>query len=75
MKDLMERITFNPDQCGGKPCIRGMRIRVTDVLNMLANGMSRSEILNDYPELEDEDLAACLKYAVKKLDHPVIKAA
>lgn len=75
MKDLMERITFNPDQCGGKPCIRGMRIRVTDVLNMLANGMSRSEILNDYPELEDEDLAACLKYAAKKLDHPVIKAA
>jgi uncharacterized protein (DUF433 family) len=71
----MERITFNPEQCGGKPCIRGMRIRVTDILNMMANGMTRSEILDDFPELEDEDLAACLKYAAKKLDHPVINAA
>jgi uncharacterized protein (DUF433 family) len=52
-----------------------MRIRVSDVLNMLANGMTRSEILDDFPELEDEDLAACLKYAAKKLDHPVINAA
>jgi len=75
MNELFERITLNPHQCGGKPCIRGMRIRVSDVLNMLANGMTRSEILDDFPELEDEDLAACLKYAAKKLDHPVINAA
>ena len=61
-----DRITFNPKQCGGRPCIRGMRIRVRDVLNMLAAGASKQEILTDYPDLESEDLRACLEYAAEQ---------
>jgi uncharacterized protein (DUF433 family) len=72
----MERITFNADQCGGKPCIRGMRIRVSDVLELLATGISIQEIISEeLPDLEYEDVVACLNYAVAKLNHPVIKAA
>ena len=56
----MNRITINPDQCGGNPCIRGMRIRVTDVLDMLAEGAKPDEILADFPDLEPEDLQACI---------------
>jgi uncharacterized protein (DUF433 family) len=56
----MERITFNPEQCSGRPCIRGMRIRVKDVLDMLAAGVSEAEILGDYPDLEPADIRACL---------------
>jgi len=57
------RIAFDPEQCGGRPCIRGMRIRVTDVLNFLAAGESREDILADYPYLEAADIEACLLYA------------
>ena len=57
------RITFNPNQCGGRPCIRGMRIRVKDVLDLLAAGVSHAEIIEDYPYLEFEDISACLEYA------------
>jgi uncharacterized protein (DUF433 family) len=72
----MERITFNPNQCGGKPCIRGMRIRVVDVLELLAAGISINDIITEeLPDLEYEDVVACLNYAVSKLNHPVIKAA
>ncbi|MCF8323838.1 MAG: DUF433 domain-containing protein [Leadbetterella sp.] len=72
----MDRITFNPKQCGGKPCIRGMRIRVTDVLELLAAGISINNIITEeLPDLEYEDVVACLNYAVSKLNHPVIKAA
>lgn len=60
---MNERITFNPDQCGGRPCIRGMRIRVKDVLDLLAADVPKAEILQDYPYLEAEDIAACLDYA------------
>ena len=60
---MNERITFNLSQCGGRPCIRGMRIRVKDVLEMLAAGVSQAEILEDYPYLEPEDILACLEYA------------
>ena len=67
-----DRITFNPDQCGGRPCIRGMRIRVGDVLDLLASGVSEQEILEDFPDLEAEDIQACLKYAAEQLDHPVL---
>jgi len=70
----MERITVDPRQCGGRPCIRGMRIRVKDVLEMLAAGTSHREILADYPDLEDEDIRACLAYATRYLDHPVLLA-
>lgn len=68
----MDRITINPAQCGGRPCIRGMRIRVKDVLDMLAGGASEAEILEDYPDLETEDIRACLAYAASYFDHPVL---
>lgn len=70
----MERITFNPNQCGGRPCIRGMRVRVKDVLDLLSSGVSRAEILEDFPYLEDEDITACLEYAAEQVDHPVLVA-
>jgi uncharacterized protein (DUF433 family) len=69
------RITSNPDICGGRPTIRGMRIRVQDVLELLANGASREEILEDYPYLEDEDITVALEYAAEAVDHRVIQAA
>ena len=56
----MDRITFNPNQCGGRPCIRGMRIRVKDVLDLLAAGVKSEEILEDFPDLEAADIQACL---------------
>ena len=59
----MERITINPKQCGGRPCIRGMRIRVIDVLDLLANGLTPEEVLSELPDLEAEDVRACLQYA------------
>lgn len=59
--DYLERVTFNPEQCGGRPCVRGMRIRVKDVLEMLAGGASEAQILADYPDLEIEDIRACLQ--------------
>lgn len=71
----MSRITIHPAQCGGRPCIRGMRIRVKDVLDMLASGMGEAEILEDYPYLEPEDIRASLAYAANKHDHPVIFVA
>jgi uncharacterized protein (DUF433 family) len=72
--NLTDRITVNPRQCGGRPCIRGMRIRVIDVLDLLAAGMSRDEILLDYPELEAEDIEASLKFARDRIDHPIVAA-
>ncbi len=68
----LSRITHNPEQCGGKPCIRGMRIRVRDILELYAAGMSSEAILADYPDLELEDLRAALDYAARALDHPVL---
>ena len=70
-----DRITFNPEQCGGRPCIRGMRIRVKDVLDLLASGVSEREILEDYPDLQAEDIRACLEYAAEQIDHPVFQVA
>jgi len=72
---LLDRITFNPNQCGGRPCIRGMRIRVRDVLEMLAGGATEPEILQDYPYLEPEDIRACLEYAAAQVDHAVVVGA
>lgn len=74
-KNQANRITFNPNQCGGRPCIRGMRIRVKDVLDMLAGGATEQEILQDFPYLEAADIRACLEYAAAQLDHAVIMAA
>ena len=70
-----ERITFNPNQCGGRPCIRGMRIRVKDVLDLLAANVLPAEILADFPYLEADDIRACLAYAAQEIDHPVLVAA
>jgi len=71
----LQRITFNPNQCGGRPCIRGMRIRVKDVLDMLAGGTPESEILADFPYLERADIQACLEYAAAQVDHAVLSVA
>jgi len=68
----LERITLNSNQCGGRPCIRGMRIRVKDVLDMLAEGVKEEEILADFPDLQPEDIRACIAYAARYLDHTVI---
>lgn len=73
-QNLSERITVNPKQCGGRPCIRGMRIRVTDVLDLLASGLTADEILEEMPDLEREDLFAVLEYAARKIDHPLLVA-
>ena len=73
--DLESRITFDPGQCGGRPCIRGFRLRVTDVLDMLACGATADEILADYDFLEPADILACLHYASRQLDHPVLIGA
>ncbi len=71
----VDRITVNSNQCGGRPCIRGMRIRVKDVLDMLADGASQEEILADFPDLVIEDIRASIAYAARYLDHPVLVAA
>jgi uncharacterized protein (DUF433 family) len=71
----LDRITFNPEQCGGRPCIRGMRIRVKDVLEMLADGVTEPEILADFPYLEAEDIRACLEFAATEMDHAILKVA
>ena len=68
------RITFNPAQCGGRPCIRGMRIRVSDILGMLADGVPEATILNDFPDLEPGDIRACLKFAASRVDIPRVAA-
>ena len=72
MQNLLERITINPDQCAGRPCIRGMRIRVIDILVLFAAGLTAEQILDEMPDLEPEDLQAALLYAARKLDHPVL---
>jgi uncharacterized protein (DUF433 family) len=64
--NLLDRITIEPDKRGGKPCIRGMRISVYDVLDYLASGMSEDEILNDFPDLERDDIRACLAFAAER---------
>ncbi len=74
MTYLNDRITVDPDQCGGRPCVRGMRIRLTDVLDLFAAGLTPSQILAEMPDLEEADLKACLQYASKRIDHPVVAA-
>jgi uncharacterized protein (DUF433 family) len=75
MASLLDRITVDPETCGGRPCIRGLRVRVKDILDMLAGGSSREEILRDYPYLEDSDITAALEFASRATDHPVIAAS
>lgn len=73
--DRLERITIEEGKCGGRPCIRGLRIRVTDVLDLLGAGASYDEILDDYPDLEREDILASIEYAARQTDHPVVRSA
>jgi uncharacterized protein (DUF433 family) len=70
---LPDRITAEPGKMGGRPCIRGMRIRVKDVLEMLAGGATEAEILEDFPDLEVQDIRVALAYAAAQVDHPVIQ--
>ena len=74
MAKLTERITVDSEQCGGRPCIRGMRIRVIDVLDLLANGLTPEQVVEELPDLDPEDILACLRFASRRLDHPVIGA-
>lgn len=71
----LHRITVDPKLCGGRPCIRGMRIRVKDILDLMAAGATREEILEDYPYLETEDITAAMEYAARQSDHPVLSVA
>ena len=72
--NFLDRITINPAQCGGRPCIRGMRMRVKDLLDLLAAGVSPEEILRDYPYLEKEDIQAVLEFAAAQSDHVMLRA-
>lgn len=74
MLEINPRITVDPEQCGGRPCIRAMRVRVSDVLDLLAAGLTSSQVLEELPYLEPEDIQACLRYASRELDHPVLVA-
>ena len=71
----LDRITSEPDKCGGRPCIRGLRMRVKDVLELLAAGASHEEILADYPYLESADITACLQFAAAQSDHALLGVA
>ena len=73
--ERLSRITFDDAQCGGRPCIRGMRIRVSDVLDLLGSGATFEEILSDYPYLEREDILAAIEYAARQTDHTVLLSA
>jgi uncharacterized protein (DUF433 family) len=73
--DLLERITIEPGKCGGQPCIRGKRIRVTDILDLLSHNATHEEILADYPYLEPQDILAAIAYASRLTDHVVLKSA
>ncbi len=71
---LSNRITVNSSQCNGRPCIRGMRIRVSDVLDLLAAGLNTKEILEELPDLEPDDIKAAIQYAARKVNHAVLAA-
>ena len=70
--DILNRITVDSQQCGGRPCVRGVRIRVTDVLDLLDAGLSREAILAEMPDLEAGDISACIRFARRRVDHPVL---
>lgn len=72
--ELLKRITQRPGQCGGRPCVRGMRIRVSDVMDLIAGGMTQAQILADYPYLEPDDIRACLVFAALRVAHTEIAA-
>jgi uncharacterized protein (DUF433 family) len=73
--ELLKRITVEPGKCGGRPCVRGTRMRVVDVLELLSSGAEYAEILRDYQFLEQDDILACLEYAARQTDHAVLHSA
>lgn len=73
--ELLRRITIEPGKCGGRPCIRGKRMRVTDVLELLSAGASFDEILRDYAFLERDDILAAIEYAARQTDHVVLQTS
>lgn len=75
MNELLSRITSEPGKCGGKPCIRGMRIRVVDVLELLATGMTQRQVLDEHPDLQADDVKACLLFAARRTNYPFLNAA
>jgi len=79
-EELLSRITINPNVCFGKPCIRGHRIWVSLILDLLADGMTMKEILDDYPFLEEADIRACIAYGAEMareryVDVPLVKTS
>ena len=72
MANLADRITVDSEQCGGRPCVRSMRIRVIDVLDLLAGGLTPEQVLSELPNLEAEDIRACLRFASQRINHPVV---
>jgi len=74
MTELETRITTNPHQCGGRPCVLGMRIRVCDVLDLLASGLTVDQVLEELPDLEREDILACLRFASHRVNHAILVA-
>ncbi len=72
--DLLKRITADPAVCGGRPCVRGMRVRVSDVLDLLAAGLTAEQIVQELPHLEPDDVRACLVFAARRFDHPQLVA-
>jgi uncharacterized protein (DUF433 family) len=74
-RERLRRITIDAGKCGGRPCIRGLRIRVTDILELLGAGASVDEILKDYPFLEREDVLAAIDYAAYQTDHAVLHSS
>ena len=73
-KFVADGITVDPEKCGGRPCVHGMRIRIIDVLDLLANGLTPTQILEEMPDLVEDDISACLRYASSQLNHPVLAA-
>jgi len=73
--DWKKIITVNPEQCGGRPCVRGMRIRISDVLDLLAAGLTPEQILDELPDLTQEDIAACLVYSAMRMRSPMVIAS
>ncbi len=73
--ELLKRITIEEGKCGGRPCIRGKRMRVVDVLELLSAGATYEEILEDYPSLAREDILAAIEYAARQTDHVVLQSA
>ena len=72
MANLAKRITVDLEQCGGRPCILGMRVRVTDVLDLLAVGLTPEQVISELPYVELNDVRASIRFASQRLDHPVV---